>query len=115
MTRNPAPARTGTWLRHSRPESGNPCNRITGRPCPVTSYSMPASPVSTRTNPTLAAGDDGQQLGPARRRDRLVTPPGAQGGDLFRQARAARYVSRPAQQHRDSDEAPQAVGVLERG
>src|SRR6266581_499128 len=115
MTRNPASARAGTWLRHSRPESGNPCSKITGRPCPVTSYSMPASPVSTRTNPSLTVGHDGQQLGAVRGRDRLVAPPGAQSSDLVEQARAGRHVSRPVQQHRDGDEAPQAVGVLEGG
>src|SRR5947208_4037266 len=112
MTRNPAPARTGTWWRHSRPESGNPCSRITGRPSPVTSYSMPASPVSARTNPPLIAGDDGQQLGTARSRNRLVAPAGAQGGDLVKQARTGHHVSRPAQHHDDTDEAPHAVGGL---
>src|SRR5580704_5606612 len=115
MTRNPAPARTGTWLRHSRPESGNPCSRITGRPSPVTSYSMPASPVSALTNPLLIAGHDGQQLGPARGRNRFVAPAGAQGDGLVEQARAGRRVSCPAQYHGDTDEAPQAVGVLEGG
>src|SRR6266702_7311455 len=115
MTWNPASARTGTWLRHSRPESGNPCSRIIGRPSPVTSYSMPASPVSALTNPPLVAGDDGQQLGTARGRNRLVAPAGAQGGDLVQQARAGRHVRCPAQHHGGTDEAPHAIGVLEGG
>src|SRR5437763_3800203 len=114
MTRNPASARTGTWLRHSRPESGNPCSRITGRPAPVSWYSMPASPVSTRTDLLLTA-DDGQQLGTARRRGRLVPPAGTESDDLVEQARPGRHVSCPAQHHGDTDETPQAVGVLEGG
>src|ERR1017187_2590332 len=116
MTRKPAAARTRTWLRHSRPESGNPCSKITGRPCPVTSYSMPASPASALTRPPLlVAGDDGQQLVTARGRNRLVAPPGAQSGDLVQQARAGHHVSCPAQHHGDADEGPQAVGILEGG
>src|SRR6266516_82225 len=115
MTWNPAPARTGTWWRHSRPESGNPCNKITGRPVPVTSYSMPASPASALIDLLLTAGGDGQQLGAARRRDRLVAPPGAQSNDLVEQAWPGHHVSCPAQHQGDADEAPQAVGVLEGG
>src|SRR6185437_6822695 len=115
MTSNPASARTGTWLRHSRPESGNPCNKITGRPAPVTSYSMPASPASALMDLLLIAGDDGQQLGAARRRDRLVAPPGTQRGDLVEQTRPGGHVGCPAQHHGDADEAPQAVGVFEGG
>src|SRR5579862_3852417 len=115
MTRNPAPARTGTWLRHSRPESGNPCKRITGRPAPVTSYSMPASPVSALTSLPLIASDDGQQLAAAWSQERLVAPPGAQRGDLVEQARAGDHVGSPAQYHGDADKAPQAVGVFEGG
>src|SRR5258708_37984156 len=114
MTRNPASARTGTWLRHSRPESGNPGIRMTGRPSPVTSYSMPTSPASTLMD-LLLTGHDGQQLGAARRRDRLVAPSGPQGDDLVEQARPGHHVSCPAQHHGDADEAAQAVGVLEGG
>src|SRR5438034_2050776 len=115
MTWNPASARAGTWLRHSRPESGNPCSKITGRPVPVTSYSMLASPASALIDLLLTAGDDGQQLGTARRRDRLVAPPGAQSDDLVEQTWPGHHVGCPAQHHGDADEAPQAVGVLEGG
>src|ERR1700722_2810375 len=48
MTWNPAPARAGTWCRQSRPESGKPCSSTTGRPWPVTWYSMLTPPTSTR-------------------------------------------------------------------
>src|SRR5215471_5508591 len=115
MTWNPASARTGTWLRHSRPESGNPCNKITGRPAPGTSYSMPASPASALIGLLLTAVADGQQLGTARRRDRLVAPPCAQSDDLVEQTPPGHHVSCPAQFHGDAEEAPQAVGVLEGG
>ena len=45
---DPAPARAGTWCRQSRPESGKPCNSTTGRPWPVTWYSIPIPLTSTR-------------------------------------------------------------------
>src|ERR1700749_5121973 len=114
MTWNPASARAGTWLRHSRPESGNPCSRITVRPAPVTWYSMPTSPVSTLTNMLLTA-DYGQQLRTARRRGRLLPPAGTESDDLVEQARPGRHVPCPAQHHGDADETPQAVGGLESG
>src|SRR5436305_10408261 len=49
ITRNPASARAGTWWRHKRPVSGKPCSSTTGGPSPVTSYSIPTPPASTRT------------------------------------------------------------------
>src|SRR5580700_8761640 len=48
MTWKPACASAGTWWRQSRPESGKPCSRTTGRPSPVTSYSIPTPSTSTR-------------------------------------------------------------------
>ena len=79
------------------------------RPAPVTSYSMPASPVSALTNLPLIASDDGQQLTTAWGQERLVAPPGAQR-DLVEQAWAGTHLGSPAQHHGDAGEAPQAVG-----
>src|SRR5262249_49139765 len=52
MTWNPAPASAGACCRHSRPESGKPCSSTTGRPCPITSYSVPTPSTATLPIPT---------------------------------------------------------------
>src|SRR5215831_9683641 len=56
MTWSPAPASAGTWFRQSRPESGKPCSSTTGRPWPVTWYSIPIPLTFTRLMPLGSPG-----------------------------------------------------------
>src|ERR1039457_6707403 len=95
MVENPASTRAGTWLRHRRPLSGNPCSNTTGGPSPVTSYSMPTPPTSTRIvslfpgwpreGQSASGCHDGQKVAATRPQRRSVAPPGSQGERLLEQ------------------------------
>src|SRR5580693_2577145 len=118
MTWNPAPASTGTWCRQSRPESGKPCSSTTGRPCPVTSYSIPTPLTSTCPIwPSLSSrGNLCEKLltaGPERRR---VPPARSQLEGLVAQSRPGEDLLRRLQHEPDVESRPRAVRVpAERG
>src|ERR1022692_3430893 len=117
ITLKPASANALTWLRHSFPESGNPWMSTTGRPSPVTSYSIPTPPLSTRMfvsvlEPPRSSGGHCDQFVPARPDRGLVAPSRPELDDAFHEARTSEDGIGQLQ-HRDGvDEPTQDVRVL---
>src|SRR5947207_1005505 len=111
MTWKPASTSAGTWLRHNRPESGKPCSRMTGRPAPATSYSMPTPLTSARMRFFPSSVRDGQDLLAVGAEDFGLAPVRAEFDDLVEQVGVGEHLVGELEHSDDAQECPEDVAI----